>query len=144
MKTRSQRGFTLLEVLVATLIMGIAVGGVLSGLAAASRNASRLSQHDRASLLARQKMDELIVDQTLPRRALLQGGWDSSLTAGAPSGWTAMVTPFDTGPTVSAGQPVIDRIALEIWWMDGSARHSFKLDGFRRGQLRGEDMPGAQ
>ena len=64
---KPERGFTLLEVMVATLIMGIAVSGVLSGLAAAARNASRLTQYDRATLLARQKMDELLVDQTVRR-----------------------------------------------------------------------------
>ena len=56
-----RHGFTLLEVLVATLIMGIAISGVLSGLAAASRNAARLTDYDRATLLAREKMDELLV-----------------------------------------------------------------------------------
>ena len=52
-------GFTLLEVLVATLIMGIAISGILSGLSGAARNASRLTDHDRVTLLAQQKMDDL-------------------------------------------------------------------------------------
>ena len=49
----NQRGFTLLEVLVAAAIMGIAVAGVLSGLASAGRNASRLTQYDRAVVLVK-------------------------------------------------------------------------------------------
>ncbi len=58
-----RRGFTLLEVMVASLIMGIAVAGVLSGLAGAARNASRLTDYDRATLVAKQKMDELLLDR---------------------------------------------------------------------------------
>ena len=60
----SQRGFTLLEVMVAALVMGIAVAGVLSGLAGAARNAARLTEYDRATLVAKQKMDELLADPT--------------------------------------------------------------------------------
>src|ERR1700730_13512709 len=61
----SQQGVTPLEVLVATLIMGIAVAGVLGGLSASARNAARLTQYDRATLLARAKMNELLLDPTI-------------------------------------------------------------------------------
>jgi len=78
----SNRGFTLLEVLVATLIMGIAVAGILGALSAGSRNAARLTQYDRATLLARQKMDELLVDQKAPRKQLLAGMWTPQQAGG--------------------------------------------------------------
>jgi hypothetical protein len=32
---------------------------------------------------------------------------------------------------------VIDRIELEIWWMDGATRHSFTLEGYRRSTFQG-------
>ena len=54
--------------------MGIAVSGILSGLAGAARNASRLTDYDRATLLARQKMDELLVDHSMRRAIRLAGG----------------------------------------------------------------------
>ena len=71
-RLRSQSGFTLLEVLVATAVMGIAVAGVLSGLSASARNAARLTAYDRATLLARSKMDELIADQKIPRKVPIE------------------------------------------------------------------------
>ncbi len=56
------RGFTLLEMLVATAIMGIAVVALLANISTSMQNASRLTDYDRAALLAKRKMDELLLD----------------------------------------------------------------------------------
>jgi type II secretory pathway pseudopilin PulG len=125
----------LLEVLVATLIMGIAIAGTLGALSAASRNAARLTQYDRASLLAHQKMDELLVDQRVPRKIPLAGTWTPQQAGGVQAGWRAVVTPFEAAPGAGPGQWVVDRVELEIWWMDGLTRRGFALEGFRRGIL---------
>src|SRR5579862_8594878 len=137
---KSQRGFTLLEVLVASMIMGIAVAGILSGLAAASRNASRLTGYDRATLLARQKMDDLLVDDAVPRSTPLEGAFDPAVSGGAAAGWRATISPFETIPGQGVGGWAVERVELEIWWMDGATRHQFKLEGYRRGLMR---PPGA-
>jgi general secretion pathway protein I len=133
----TQKGFTLLEVLVATTIMGIVVAGVMSGLATASRNASRLTQYDRASMLASSKMDELLVDDSLPRSTLLQGNFTPQQSGGIQAGWQAQVLPFETLEQTGTGYWIVDRIALEIWWMDATTRRSFALDGYRRTARQG-------
>ena len=71
-----QSGFTLLEVLVATVIMAVAIGGTLSALSSSMRNEARLSDYDRAAMFARRKLDELLVDRKLPKMAPLEGVWD--------------------------------------------------------------------
>ena len=43
---------------VATLIMAVAVVGLLSGISGATRNAARLRDYDRAVQLARLRMNE--------------------------------------------------------------------------------------
>ncbi len=141
---KRQRGFTLLEVMVATVIMGIAVSGVLSGLASAARNASRLTQYDRATLLARQKMDELLVDHGIRRGVPLEGVWDPAVAGGASAGWRELVEPFEMTPGAAPGNWVLDRVQLEVWWMDGAARRGFTLEGFRRGILQNGDLLSAQ
>lgn len=137
---KSSAGFTLLEVLVAAMIMGIAVAGVLNGIASATRNASRLTQYDRATLLARQKMNELLVDLTAPRNRPMTGVWESVPNAG----WTATITPFEAAPGSVPGQWAVDRVELEVWWMDGATRRILSLEGFRRGLLQPGDSLNAR
>lgn len=130
--------------LVATAIMGIAVAGVLSGLASTSRNAARLTAYDRATLLAKSKMDELLANQKIPRKVPVEGMFDAALTGGETVGWRAVVTPFEWAPGAGPGMWVLDRIQLEIWWMTGPpaspTRHAFTLEGFRRGLLQPGDL----
>ncbi|HEY6345354.1 MAG TPA: type II secretion system protein [Bryobacteraceae bacterium] len=136
----SRRGFTLLEVLVAAVIMGLAVAGAMSAIASSSRNASRLTQYDRAVTLARQKMDELLVDRDAPRNVPLSGNWDPPIPN---AGWNARVTPFEAPPGAGVGGGLLDRVELEIWWMDGQTRRAFTLEGFRRNTIhQGDVNPG--
>jgi prepilin-type N-terminal cleavage/methylation domain-containing protein len=134
-----QRGFTLLEVMVAALVMGIAVAGVLSGLAGAARNASRLTDYDRATLVAKQKMDELLVDRDAPRDGPIGGTFDPMVTGNTRMGWSARVTPFEAPPGRGPAAWGVDRVELEIWWMQGETRRAFTLEGFRRNLLRPGD-----
>ena len=130
-----QRGFTLLEALVATMIMGVAVAGILDALAASSRNVTRLTQADRAVILARTKMDELLVNDGLIRNADLGSQFTPAESGSMTAGWRARVTPIESAPEATDLNWVIDRIELEIWWMDGATRRSFSLEGFRRALL---------
>jgi general secretion pathway protein I len=141
---RRQKGFTLLEVLVATLIMSIAITGLLSALSSTTRNAARLTDYDRATLLAKSKMDELLADQKIARNVPLAGSFNPSQVGDVNAGWQAVVTPFETAPGAGPGMWVVDRVALEVWWMTGSpsapTRHSFTLEGFRRSLLQPGDL----
>jgi general secretion pathway protein I len=136
-----QRGFTLLEVLVATVVMAIAVGGLMSAISSSLRNAARLTDHDRAALLGRQKMDELLVATGLEKGVPFQGTWGPEVTGGMDIGWIARLTPFEIprGPRVPGG-PFVERVELEIWWMNGAQRRSFRLEGFRRSVLTRADL----
>jgi general secretion pathway protein I len=140
MRSNHQKGFTLLEVLVATAIMGVAVAGLLSTISAAARNASRLTEYDRAVLLAKSKMDELLAEPKLQRGVTLAGEFDALRTGGIPASWHATVQPFEETPGAGLGLWGVDRIALEIDWLDGSTKHSFSLEGFRRGVLQNGDV----
>jgi general secretion pathway protein I len=135
-----QRGFTLLEVLVATLIMAIAVAGLMGAISTSLRNAARLTEHDRAVLLGHQKMDELLIARGLEKGVPFQGTWGPEATGGSDMGWRARLTPFEIPKGGGVGRPFVERVELEIWWISGSQRRSFRLEGFHRAVLTRADL----
>jgi len=131
--TKSHRsGFTLLEVLVATVIMGVAVAGLLVGLAQSVKNASRLAEYDRAVMLARTKMNDLILDVNLPFDGGVDGGFDAEQAGGLESGWKAVLKPYDVPPDAGPGTVVLQEIDLEVWWEPTSgSRRTMHLASYR-------------
>src|SRR5271154_283062 len=116
----NRQGFTLLEVLVATVVMGIAVAGLIAGLSQSAKNASRLTDYDRAAMLARTKMNDLLLDVNLPFDGSVEGTIAVDQSGGIPSGWRASLRPFDVPPNAMPGTVVLQRIALELWWLPAS------------------------
>ena len=142
---RSERGFTLLEMIVATTVMGIAVVGLMSGLSGSTRNASRLREYDRAATLARLRMNELLLDTKMPRNTPLSGSFDPSLTGGVDMGWEARLENFEQAQPPAPGQMALDRIELQVWWMAGRDRRSFTMDAYRSHVLQQSDVaPGGR
>jgi general secretion pathway protein I len=134
-RTHHPRGFTLLEVLVASTLMAIAVTGVLANLRTSLSNSARLSDHDRAAMLARRQMDTLVATRTLPKGMPLAGVWPPEATGGMPAGWQAVVSPFEynapAGAPLTPGSRFVERIALEVWWGPPGRRRSVQLETFR-------------
>ncbi|MCS7025537.1 MAG: type II secretion system GspH family protein [Bryobacteraceae bacterium] len=136
----SQAGFTLLEMLVATTIMAVAVVGLLSALSASLRNAARLTNQDRAALVARRKMEELLVQARLPRYQVLEGPLTPLKDAGLQGGWRARMTPFEFPPNIEPGNSILERVECEIWWMEADRRRSFQLEAYRTTVLTPQDI----
>ena len=124
----------------ATVIMAIAVAGMMGAISTSLRNAARLTDHDRAVLLGHQKMDELLIAAGLQKGMPFQGTWGPEATGGGEMGWRARVTPFEVPKGAGVGRPFIERVELEIWWMNGSQRRSFTLQGFHRALLTKDDL----
>jgi general secretion pathway protein I len=130
-----RRGFTLLEMLVATAIMGIAVVGLMSNLSASLRNASRLTDYDRAALLAHEKMDELLLDPRLEKLEVLQGDFDPAIAGNTPAGWIARLTPFEVPPDAPPGSEILEQLELTVWWGQKEHPRTLVIEGYRRGTL---------
>jgi len=110
--------------------MGIAVTGLIVGLSQSVKNAARLSDYDRAAMLARTKMNDLLLDRTLPFEGPVEGTFDAS------SGWRAVLRPFEAPPNAGPGTRIIQQIALKIWWQPPSGtKRTVELEGYRPAQI---------
>lgn len=92
---RLDRGFTLLEVLVAFAILTVALGGLLLAFSDGLRMAQRSVAVSNATLQAQSLMEE--VGKTIPVRP---GRVTGTLDDG--SRWQVTVAPFDTGESGAA------------------------------------------
>ncbi len=127
---RRARGFTLLEILVATAIMGTAVAALFSLLSGALGNASRLQAPSRALLLGQSRMNELLsagIDtgvgtlMAMPLDQKLQGRWDDQYR------WEAQATRWNASPDIPPGQPVLVRVSLDVFWKTQPGKQEKKL-----------------
>jgi general secretion pathway protein I len=126
-----RRGFTLLEMMVATTIMGVAVVGLLSEISSSVHNATRLRDYDRVAQLARERMNELLADYNMPREVELSGQFDPAITGGLEAGWRSQLSTFEK-PSSMVGQLALDRIRLEVWWNASGHRRTIELESFRK------------
>ena len=127
-RRRRESGFTLLEMIVATALMSITVVGLLSLISGSLANASRIKQYDQAAMLARTKMNDLLLLTPLPLGQSMGGQWD------ADTGWTAVAEVFERQPGMGPGGSQLVRIQLDVWWKSArdTERRSIRLEGFRR------------
>ena len=137
---KNTRGFTLLEMIVATLIMAIAVVGLLNGISGAARNAARVRDYDRVAQLARLRMNDLLLDPVLAANRSLSDRFNPAITGGLEAGWQARSSIFEVPPDPAPGMAALDRIELQVWWMSGKDRRTFTLEAFRQRLLTADDM----
>ncbi|MBI1956467.1 MAG: type II secretion system protein [Acidobacteria bacterium] len=139
-----EAGFTLLEVLVATVILGTAVAALFGLLSGALRNADRLQAPEQALLLGQAKMNDLLAVATesggaageLPLDQKIEGRWDDRFR------WEAQATRFRSSPERAPGGTILARIALDVFWKLGAGEErKLSLETY---QLRLEPVRGGQ
>jgi type II secretion system protein I len=136
MRSNRRAGFTLLEVLVATVIMGVAVTALIVGLSQSVKNAGRLADYDRAVMLARTRMNDLLLDVNLPFEGSVNGVFPADEAGGIPSGWNAAMRPYDIPPNAVPGGTVLQQIALDIWWQPATGgRRTMHLESYRAARI---------
>jgi len=124
-----QNGFSLLEVAVATGLLGVAMVGILGSIGSSVTAVGTAREYDTAALIARSRMNELLTARPLPLGTTMGDRYSDG------SGWEAIARPTEGfGPDGSGRQLV--RISLAVWWDSGGDRKEIHLEGYRRPEGR--------
>jgi type II secretion system protein I len=126
MRIRTNSGFTLLEILVATAILGTAVAALFGLLSTALGNMQRLQAPSQALMLGQSRMNELLaagLEATVPMPLdqRVQGRWNGQFR------WEALATRFNPPPNLAPGQLILVRIVLDVFWLPAPGKPEKKL-----------------
>jgi general secretion pathway protein I len=125
----AQRGFTLIEVVVAFALLAMAMALLLGTLTGAARQVRWASDAGRASLHA-----QSLLDQTGMGEVLQPGRSDGTFEDGRYR-WTLSVEPFADLPASQAGvdpfAPRLLRLALAVQWREGGPGERLELQSLR-------------
>ena len=122
---KRQRGFTLLEALVAVMILGSAVAAISGVLSTSLRNTGRAEDYERVTLLARAQMNELLALPNWKQGQTWTGEWAGDYH------WTAqaqIVPPAPGAENVAYG---LVRMTLVSVWKTTRGSKSYTLETAR-------------
>jgi general secretion pathway protein I len=125
----NQKGFSLLEVLVAFSIMAISLGFIYKAMGSSARNAGDLVLQQQATMVAESLL--------LSKDSVSAKGWNESGTSGAFS-WRVSSQPANSPESVPLHQ-----VQVNISWPDGPRYRAFEVKTLlpQRKPLPGESVP---
>lgn len=126
----SQRGYTLIEVLVAFAVLAAALTLLLGILTGASRQVRWADQAGRAALHAQSLLDQAGVGESL-QPGQREGGFEDGRYR-----WTLVVEPWrdpavPPPATLDPGAPRLMQLRLDVRWGDGGPRERLRLQSLR-------------
>lgn len=132
MKNLNSSGFSMIEVLLATVLIGVALGFSMDAAKLISWSKVNSSRQELASRVAVTQMEELISTYSSDLR--LQNGTHSQIFDRSGVITTDPSPMFTANWTITRDRPItkILQIDLRVSWNDGSASRGVQLMSFRK------------
>lgn len=129
--TAPERGFTLLEVLVAMALAGIGIAIAFAGISGATRLARKSHEHEIATRLAAAKLEEVLASPSFD----LAPDPRTDRYAGVDYGYKIEVKPVefrDIAPLEPARLPIVlDEVSIDVYWGPDGAQQRYRLVTYR-------------
>lgn len=142
---QQQEGFTLLEVLVALVLIGSGMAVAFTAISGSTRVTEKATGHTAAMVLARAKLDEVLASQDF--KISDDAGEDKY--GGVDYGYRIQATPV---PLLTAAQqnripgvrPQLEEVSIEVFWGPTGAKQSYVLRTWRTLASAAAPNPAAQ
>lgn len=127
-RLQQQRGFTILEVLVAFLVAALLLAVILSGFSTGLSSLARADRMSQAALVAQSRIAELGVLEPLQEGEL--SGVDDQHSDYR---WQISVQPFvwDYADAIRQQGSILYKVDVEVFWPAGEKEHSFLLTALK-------------
>jgi len=136
MQARAQRGFTMLEVLVAFLLAAMLLAVILSGFSTGLSGLSRTAKTAQAALIAQSRLAELGIVEPLEEGEYSGISEDSQV----PYRWQVRVQPFDWGYAAELRERGLEmyKIEVDVFWPAALGEQQYQLATLRTARSGGE------
>jgi general secretion pathway protein I len=127
---KTERGFTLIEVLVAAAVLGITASALFGLLSKSLFNLRKVEDLHRYELAAQDVMNRVLLLSTLSAPAVAEGTLDA---AGAR--WTVRVTPWAPASLENKPGEAILKVKVIVSWPGRSSQRSIDLESLKEAKL---------
>ena len=127
---KNQRGFTLIEVVVATAIFGIATASLFALLSRSLANLKKIEDIRHYQLAGEDIMSRTLLLSKLPAG----GSIDGELQRPA-AHWTVKITPWIPSTLDSRPPDAVMKIDVEVRWQGRSTQRSLTLEALKAGPV---------
>ena len=128
----AQRGFSLLEVLVAIVLLGFSYAGILGALSQGLKLARQAADQENAAILAHSLLEET---RALPKANIADSDDRGEVFGGTRYAYKIEVfdVPYLGEPPPEKVQPPLElkRIVVDVHWGEGERQRHYQLDTFQ-------------
>jgi general secretion pathway protein I len=126
---KAERGFTLIEVLVAAAVLGITASALFGLFSKSLFNIGRVEELHRYELAAQNVMNRVLMLQTLP------GGGEAGGVLDGGARWSVTVQPWAPADLESKPPEAILRVAVAVTWPGRSIPRRIQIEALKPAQI---------
>ena len=120
-RSSNMSGFTLLEVLISTVLLSSVFVAVVALSSQSLRNLSRMQPHEAAMFYAREKLNQLLLLEELAP-GTSAGTWEDGYR------WEARISPNVYNPKSAPNSYGLFDIRVAVFWGDAAAEKSYVVE----------------